>query len=154
VVASLCALGFPGTRDYNAAIPAVLLLALVTTASPAHAAVFAPPARASLYAFATAPEGLDDAVAYYRTRWPSPDPRSWQIERTGPLEVFDGAALVDRARLAQLYGGKPVRVARGPITDNGRVTHTVLLMSPYPDPELRRLDGGTLIMTVAVPQVP
>lgn len=115
-------------------------------------AVFAPPARADLYAFATAPEKLDDAVAYYRTRWPSPDPRSWKIERTGPLEVFDGAALVDRARLAQLYGGKQVRVARGPITKNGRVTHTVLLMSPYPDPELRRLNGGTLIMTVVVPQ--
>jgi hypothetical protein len=116
--------------------------------------VFAPPARAGLFTFATARERLEDVVAYYRTRWPSSNARSWTIERTGPLEVFDGAALVDRARLAQLYAGKPVRVARGPITEHGRVTHTVLLMSPYPDPQLTGLNAGTLIMTVAVPEIP
>lgn len=132
-------------------IPAVLLLALVTTASPAHAALFAPPARASLFAFSTTDESLDKVVAYYRGRWPAHDARSWKVETIAPLDVFDGAALFDRARLAQLYGGKPARIARGPIVENGRVTHAVLLLSPYPDATMTRLREGTLIMTVVVP---
>lgn len=140
--------------DYNVRIPAVLLLALVTTASPAHAALFAPPARAGLFSFATTTETLEQVVAYYRQRWPSPDPRSWTIERSHPLDVFDGAARFDRARLARVYGGKPARIARGPMVENGRVTHTVLLVSPYPEANMRELNGGTLIMTVVVPGVP
>jgi len=137
-------------RDYNARIPAVLLVAFVTTVSPAHAALFAPPARASRFAFATTRETVDRVVAYYRGRWPPEDPRSWKIVTSGPLDVFDGAALFDRARLARLYAGKPPRIARGPITEKGRVTHTVLLVSPYPEPDLERLNPGTLIMTVTV----
>ena len=140
-----------GSGDYNAGIPALLLLALVTTASPAHRALFAPPARASLYSFATTDERIDRVAAYYQERWPSDDPRPWKVETSGPVDVFDGAALFDRARLARLYGGKVVRIARGPIVENGRVTHTVLLLSPYPDAELTRLNQGTLIMTVLVP---
>lgn len=132
-------------------IPAVLLIALVTASSPAHAVLFAPPGRAGLFAFATTRERLDDVVAYYREHWPSPDRRSWMVERSGPNDVFDGAALFDRARLARLYGGRPIRVARGPMIENGRVTHTVLLVSPYPEPDLEHLNPGTLIMTVRVP---
>jgi hypothetical protein len=90
-------------------------------------------------------------ASFYRERWPSEDRGSWTIERTGPNEVFDGAALFDRARLARLYGGQPVRVARGPIVENGRVTATVLLVSPYPEADLQHLNHGTLIMTVRVP---
>jgi hypothetical protein len=113
--------------------------------------VFAPPARANLFSFATTDEPLDRVVQYYRERWPAADARSWQVHTSGPLDVFDGAALFDRARLAKLYGGKVARVARGPIVQNGRVTHTVLLVSPYPDAQLRFLKTGTLVMTVLVP---
>lgn len=131
-------------------IPALLLFALITTASPAHAALFAPPARASLFAFATTSESFDRVLADYRKRWPSSDPRVWKVERIGPNDVFDGAALYDRARLARVYRGQAPRIARGAIVENGRVTHTVLLVSPYPEPDLERLNRGTLIMTVTV----
>jgi hypothetical protein len=150
VVAFLCGLE---NGDYNAGIPALLLIALVTSASPAHALIFAPPARVALFSFATTDERLDRVAAYYRQRWPSDDPRSWKVETSGPADAFDGAALFDRARLARLYGGKVMRIARGPIVENGHVTHTVLLVSPYPDPELKSLYQGTLIMTVEIPQV-
>lgn len=63
-------------------------------------------------------------------------------------EAFDGAALFDRARLARLYGGRAPQAARGPIIEHGRVTAVVLLLSPYPDPDLDRLHPGTLIMVV------
>jgi hypothetical protein len=62
--------------------------------------------------------------------------------------VFDAAALFDRARLARVYGGKAPRIARGPLVEHGVVTGTVLLVSPYPEPDLERLNPGTLIMTV------
>lgn len=73
------------------------------------------------------------------------------MQTSNPLELFDGAALYDRARLARLYGGKGPRMARGPILERGRVTHTVLLVSPYPEADLRSLNTGTLIMTVTIP---
>jgi len=107
-----------------------------------------------MYAFATTSESLDRVVAYYRQRWPSDDPRSWKTETLGPLDVFDAAALFDRARLARVYGGTTPRIARGPIREHGVVTHAVLLVSPYPEPDLKRLKPGTLIMTVEVDQRP
>ncbi len=100
------------------------------------------------YAFLTTAETLDTVAADYRERYPSPDTRSWTIGTISPLEVFDAAALYDRARLARLYGGKTPRIARGPIIENGAVTHVVLLLSPYPEPNLKRLNPGTLIMVV------
>lgn len=64
--------------------------------------------------------------------------------------MFDTAALYDRARLARLYRGKTPRIARGPIIESGAVTHVVLLLSPYPEADLKRLNPGTLIMQVSL----
>ncbi len=111
--------------------------------------LFAPPARADRYEFLTSSETIDVMAAEYRRVHPSPDPRSWVIHRIGALDVFDGAALYDRARLARLYRGRTPRVARGPIIENGSVTRVVLLLSPYPEPNLERLNPGTLIMVVS-----
>lgn len=122
----------------------------MTAFSPAHAALFAPPARAGLFMFETTLEPIDEVAASYRARSPWPPAGAWTIGRSGPNDVFDAAALYDRPRLARLYGGRPIRVARGPIIENGRVTHTVLLLSPYPEPDLEHLNSGTLIMTVRV----
>jgi hypothetical protein len=124
-------------------------LALVTSASPAHVALFAPPARASQYTFLTTSEPIEAVIDHYRRAHPSPDRRSWTLQRSGILDVFDTAALYDRSRLARLYRGQAVRVARGPIIENGSVTHAVLLLSPYPEPDLKRLNPGTLVMVVA-----
>lgn len=117
-----------------------------TRPSPEHAALFAPPARAARFRFARTPDSIDTVARFYRERFPSSDPRSWTIQRIAATEVFDGAALFDRARLARLYGGRPPRVSRGPVTRGGAVVEVILLVSPYPEPDLRHLNPGTLIM--------
>lgn len=136
------------------ACAAVLLAAAADpprmTPSPEHASLFAPPARATQFAFARTPDSIDVVARFYRERFPSVEPRSWAIERLAATEVFDGAALFDRARLARLYAGRTPRVARGPVTRDGQVVEVVLLLSPYPEPDLRRLNPGTLTMTVGV----
>lgn len=132
--------------DYNAGIPPLLLLALVTAASPAHVSLFAPPSRAGQFSFLTTTETIETAAAHYRATYPSPDRRSWVIQKISPLQVFDTAAQYDRAALARLYGGENPRIARGPIIENGAVTQVVLLLSPYPEPDLKHLNPGTLIM--------
>lgn len=72
----------------------------------------------------------------------------WKVESASILDVFDGAAMYDRSRLARLYGGKSARVARGPVARDGRVVAVVLLVSPYPEADLRGVNPGTLVMTV------
>jgi hypothetical protein len=131
-----------------AAVSAVRAQAPSPTASPAHARLFAPPARAASFDFARTDQSVEAVAQFYRVRWPAPDPRSWKIERLAAAEAFDGAALFDRARVARQYAGRHPRVARGPLTTGGDVTAVVLLMSPYPEPDLSGLNAGTLVMTV------
>lgn len=119
------------------------------TASPAHTRFFAPPARVAQFQFARTDQPIELVAQFYRDRWPPLDPRSWKLERVAAGDAFDGAALFDRARLARLYSGRNPRIARGPITTEGGGTAVVLLMSPYPEADLRALNRGTLIMTVA-----
>ena len=139
----------------------VLLVLIVAQQSPAHARLFAPPARAADFTFETTSAPIETVAREFRARWPSPNPSTsnpdapasgaWRVDRAAPSELFDGAALFDRARLARLYGGRSPRVARGPIIANGTVVEVVQLLSPYPEADLRRLNDGTLIMRVRIP---
>ncbi|HSL23565.1 MAG TPA: hypothetical protein VK886_18690 [Vicinamibacterales bacterium] len=126
------------------------MLALLTIPSAEHRRVFAPPARAADFSFLTSAQPIDQIARFFRERSGPTHPDSWRVARAVSTTLFDGASLYDRARLARLYGGLAPRVARGPMFRNGRVTHVVLLVSPYPDAELRRLNPGTLVMIVRV----
>jgi hypothetical protein len=42
-------------------------------------------------------------------------------------------------------------VARGPRLQNGRVIETWILVSPYPDSRLERLEPGTLLIVLRTP---
>ncbi len=94
-------------------------------------------------------EGIADAVRRVRDALP-PEFRlgapsdAWQARALDPLEAFGTAGPYDRPRLAQLYWGRPVLVARGPVERDGRVVGALTLLSPYPDPALSRLEPGTL----------
>jgi hypothetical protein len=69
----------------------------------------------------------------------------WRIEAAPPLDAFGTAGAYDRAALVRLYGGRPVRVARGwRETEAG--FESLTLVSPYPDPSFTRLESGTLII--------
>ncbi len=61
-------------------------------------------------------------------------------------EAFGLSGGYNRWKLALLYGAKRARVARGPRVENGRVTETWTLVSPYPDEALDRLNPGTLLI--------
>ena len=66
------------------------------------------------------------------------------INRTGP--IVGAAGPYDRARLARLYGGTRVRVVRGWAETAGHF-ESVTLLSPYPDPDLTRLQPGTMVIS-------
>jgi hypothetical protein len=111
--------------------------------------VLAPPALADRFEFSFTAETIEVVADFYKERWPSEDEGSWVVAPGPAVEAFDSAAIFDRARLARLYGGRSPRIARGPVVGED-TDYVVLLMSPYPDADLRRLNPGTLIMEVRV----
>jgi len=95
---------------------------------PAFAALFTPlRPHVGRYEVCTSPAPLEDAGA----------------EALEALDAFGASGAYDRAKLARLYGGTRVLVARS-WTDTGREFTSVTRVSPYPDPTLTRLIPGTL----------
>ncbi|HKB13067.1 MAG TPA: hypothetical protein VKD69_20525, partial [Vicinamibacterales bacterium] len=66
-----------------------------------------------------------------------------------PLDAFGSAGAYDRSKLARLYGGTRVHVARMWSGTARDLTSTTRL-SPYPDPTLTRLIPGTLEIRFSV----
>ena len=62
-----------------------------------------------------------------------------------PLDAFGRAGTYDHPRLARLYGGERVKVARGWKLDGDRF-ESVTLLAPYPDASLTRLEEGTMVI--------
>lgn len=95
---------------------------------------------------------LDVRVEALRAADPAHAPGEWEVEQADVLGVLGPTAgIADRARLARLFGGRRLRVARGAIRNGARlVAYTIL--SPYPDPTLSGTDGGTLVIVFQVPQ--
>ena len=65
------------------------------------------------------------------------------IEAMEALDAFGTAGTYDRPRLARLYGGTRVQVARG-WTRTGNRVESITRLSPYPDATLTHLMPGTL----------
>jgi hypothetical protein len=90
---------------------------------------------------------LADAVEEERKA--EPDATGWNIEAASPIDAFGSAGSYDHAALSQLFGGRQARVARAMIQQNGRAV-ALTLISPYPEPDLRRLNPGTLIIRFTI----
>src|SRR5262245_35954528 len=98
------------------------------TCDPTLTALFTPVRpHMGRYEVCTSPAALEDAGS----------------EALEALDAFGTAGTYDRARLARLYGGTRVRVARS-WTDNGPDIVSITRLSPYPDATLTRLLAGTL----------
>jgi len=69
----------------------------------------------------------------------------WTVEELEPLDAFGAAGMYDRSALTRLYGGRPVRVARGWIQD-GSHFESVTVLSPYPDASLTSLQQGSMVI--------
>jgi hypothetical protein len=79
-------------------------------------------------------------------------PRGWTIAGRSPLDAFGGVSIFfDRSKLTRLYGGRRANVARGWQLDGSRF-ESVILVSPYPDPTLTRLEPGTLVIRFLLDQ--
>ncbi len=79
-------------------------------------------------------------------------PGAWEPQAALPFDAFGETGTYDRLRLARLYGARRATVARGPRGAEGAVQETWTLVSPYPDTSLRRLEPGTLLIVLTVPQ--
>jgi hypothetical protein len=66
-----------------------------------------------------------------------------EVEALEALDAFGAAGTYDRSRLARLYGGTRVQVARGWNRNGGRF-ESITRLSPYPDTSLTHLLPGTL----------
>jgi hypothetical protein len=73
---------------------------------------------------------------------------SFEAEAVIASEAFGQSGGYNRWKLALLYGATRARIARGPRLENGRVVEAWTLISPYPDPELERLNPGTLLIVL------
>jgi hypothetical protein len=90
---------------------------------------------------------LESTASLLRQAFPgSAAASSWTVQQFDPLDGFGDGGAYDRPKVARLYTGRRVRVARGPIVKDGRVVASVWLFSPYPDPSLSRLQPGTMII--------
>ena len=120
--------------------------------APAHLALFTPPRHRAAYDTFVSAEPLERAVAALVARVPAlRAPGSWEPGRVAVADAFGPGGPYDRWQLLRLYGGRAPRVVRGAIVSGGRTVESWTLISPYPDPSLRRLDPGTLLVILRVP---
>jgi hypothetical protein len=138
--------------DARTPIPALDAIRDGWTETPALADLFAPPSLRSEYRAFVSPLALDEAL---RRLADDPSlmhpPGAWQVRSLAPTDAFGLSGPYNRWTVARLYGSTSVRVARGPRGENGRVTESWTLVSPYPDRTLRHLERGTLLLVARVP---
>jgi hypothetical protein len=142
LIASAWTIGAGAAAPTDFRLPGVPAPELARIFTPRHGATGA-------YQVTVLREGIEGALRQVRGALPpefrfGTPPGSWQTQRLDPLEAFGTAGTYDRSRLAQLYWGRRVIVARGPIERDGRAAGALTLLSPYPDPTLTRLEPGTL----------
>jgi hypothetical protein len=75
--------------------------------------------------------------------------RRGDVEALEALDAFSGAGTYKRSKLARLYGGTRVRVARGWSASTDSV-ESITLLSPYPDRSLTHLMPGTMAIRLTV----
>lgn len=147
--------GIAGLRGAGRPVPPAGLAppdAAQWTATPAYVALFAPALHRDQDRAYVTPQPLDEVL-----RRLADDasllhpPGSWVAQSSGPRQAFGESGAYNRFDLARLYVSTPVRVARGPRADRGRVVESWMLFSPYPDPAMSVLEPGTLLLVVPVP---
>jgi hypothetical protein len=130
--------------------------------APAYRALFAPSgARAGAYHIYVTARDLQ-AVLRQVSSEPATlhPPGSWLPVAQLPSDTFGQTGAYDRSALARLYGARRATVARGPRGQAsssaplgaGRPREAWTLVSPYPSPDMRRLEPGTLLIVMDLEQ--
>ena len=120
-------------------------------AAPEYLSLFAPASHRDDYRAYVSALGFDEVLRAV-TSDPAAlrPPGAWEPELELPYDAFGRAGSYNRWKLAGLYGSRRARVARGPRIAGGHA-ESWMLVSPYPDPALQRLEPGTLILVLRVP---
>lgn len=121
--------------------------------APEYVALFVPRVHREAYATFVTPLAIERVLERLAAD-PSllRPPGAWVPRWVPPLDAFGASGAYDRTLLARLYGGRQPVVARGPVRAAGRgqaagvpdAIESWTLVSPHPDPSLRRLMDGTL----------
>jgi hypothetical protein len=120
---------------------------LSSRCDPVLTALFTP-SRAELgrYEVCTTADAIDDVVSADRAA----GVRYGEVAAVEPLDAFGAAGPYDRFAIVRLYGGRRARVAHGWRASSDRF-ESLTLVSPYPDPSLTHLNGGTMVIHWTVP---
>ena len=119
--------------------------------APEYMGVLAPANHRDAYRIALTPSPLDDVLSELggdQTLVRAPG--AWETRQESALDAFGTAGRYNRWLMAQLYGSRQVRVARGARADRGRVVETWTLISPYPSADLHALHPGTMRLILKV----
>ncbi len=118
----------------------IYAIAFSMICDPSLAALFTPP-RPELgrYEVCTTAQPIEEAASE------GTPGRRGEIESLEALDAFGTAGAYNRAALARLYGGVRVRVVRRWQQRDDQFVSEMLL-SPYPDASLTRLNPGTLVI--------
>jgi hypothetical protein len=119
--------------------------------APEFVGIFAPAAHRDAYRAAVSDATLDAVLAgladdpsLVRT------PGAWTARSEPALDAFGRSGSYDRWKLARLYGSRQPRVARGARSEDGWITESWMLVSPYPSADFTRLQPGTLRLVLRV----
>lgn len=120
------------------------------TERPDLARLFTPlAASVGTYRVMTTDRALADVAARLKACDEAPAPGAWALTRPEAHDAFGQAGLYDRHRLAQLFGGKRLTVARGSLA-RGDGIDAYTLISPYPDAQLTTINDGTLVIVLHI----
>ena len=147
------------TRQSAATFAALLVLAAPLRGAdpwrdaPEYVRLFAPGSHRSDYRTSISPLPLDEVV-----RALAGDPSlvgaagAWTPRSEYALDALGRSGQYDRWKVARLYGSRQPRVARGARMAGGRLVESWTLISPYPSPDLQRLEPGTLLIVLRIAQ--
>jgi hypothetical protein len=123
-----------------------------TRAPEEYVTLFAPSRHRASYAAYISERPLNAILAEITaTSRAVQTPGAWEARPVAPPDVFGNSGQYDIWRLIRLFGGRQPLVARGAMVEAGMVVESWTLLSPYPDPELRSLRPGTLLLILRVP---
>jgi hypothetical protein len=119
-------------------------------ARPDLARLFTPlTAPAGVYAVSTTTEAVGALASALKACDTTPVEGAWAPTRQEAHEAFGQAGIYDRARLAQLFGGRRLTVIRGSLARASELD-AYTLISPYPNAALDRIEPGTMVIVVRV----
>ena len=120
--------------------------------APEYLNLFVPAAYRAAYRAYVSPVGLEATLkALLADPAVLRPPGAWEPHGLSPYDAFGLSGGYNRWKVAGLYKSRRAQVARGPRMDQGQ-REFWMLVSPYPDVTLQRLEPGTLILVLETPR--